>query len=206
MPEGPPTVRQECGTTLLEMVLACALLGLLLVCALAAQTSAREANEVNRETGHRSQIGELAAELLTYHLSAAGHRGLAELQDLGGPPLALGNDVVSGSDALTVRYVEERWYEQPTLRVLHFDVKRDSGGRWNLYLREEGATRQPAVQKVSGLQVERMILADGSSVTGDAALPVEVVALQLRLDFAWGDSRRLTVALPAPTVLVGEGA
>ncbi|HEX7003176.1 MAG TPA: hypothetical protein VF168_03210 [Trueperaceae bacterium] len=192
----------EAGSSLLEMLLACTLLGMLLLAAAQAQLYGRQANEVNEEAGHRGQIAELASELLGYHLGMAGHRGLNELRDLGGPALAITRGAGGASDALTVRYVEERWYEEPTLRALRIDVRRDGEGRWNLYLREEGATRQPAVQQVRGLHLTGVVLADGSVWGADAALPAEVVALQVRLEFTWGESRELTIPLPRETLMV----
>ena len=194
---------RERGSTLLEMLLASSLLAMLLLAAAQAQVHGREANEASREAGHRAQIVELASELVDYHLGLAGHRGLGAPRDLGGPALALEANPTA-SDAVAVRYVEERWYEEPTLRALHIDVRRDGSGRWNLYLREEGSTRQPAVQQVSGFDVTGLVLADGTSAPPEVGSPVEVTAIQVRLEFAWGESRDLTIALPGPTLLVPE--
>lgn len=196
----------ERGTTLLEMLLACALLGMLLLAITGAHVKALEASEVNEAVALRGQVAELATELLEYHLGLAGHRGLKESLDLAGPALSFSRPARGGSDALAVRYVEERWYGQPELRVLRFDVRRDSAGRWNLYLQEEGANRQPAVQDVSGLRVERVVTVEGESLPGDAQLPLDVVALVLRLEFSWGEDRTVTIGLPRVVRLVEEAS
>ena len=202
----PSYERAESGTTLLEMLLACALLAMLLLAATGAHVKALEASDLSEEVGFRGQVTELATELLEYHLGLAGHRGLTASLDLGGPALSLSRPARGGSDALAVRYVEERWYSQPELRVLRFDVRRDSGGRWNLYLQEEGANRQPAVQNVSALRVERVITVEGESLPGDTRLPLDVVALVLRLEFTWGEERTVTIGLPRVVRLVEEAS
>lgn len=195
-----------CGTTLLEMLLACTLLGMLLLAATSAHVKALDASAVNEEVALRGQVTELAGELLEYHLGLAGHRGLKESLDLQGPALSLSRSARGGSDALAVRYVEERWYSRPELRVLRFDVRRDSAGRWNLYLQEAGANRQPAVQEVRGLRVERFITVEGASLPADTQLPLDIVALALRLEFTWGENRTVTIGLPRVVRLVEESS
>lgn len=187
------------GVTLLETLLACTLLTVLLVAAMAVNVEAGKTLRLNEDVAARSQIVELASELLRYHLGLAGHEGLGVAGDdgLAGPALTLARGVSpGGSDAVNVRYLEERWYRQPELRALHFDVKRDSNGRWNLYQREEGATRQPAVKSVTGMRVTGFVAADGALLPPEAPLPLEAAAIELELRFAWDETRLLTVGLP----------
>ncbi|MEX2536135.1 MAG: type II secretion system protein [Trueperaceae bacterium] len=197
-----PTSR-SLGMTLLEMLLACTLLGVLLLTATGVQVQARKASTVSEEVAFHAQIVELASELLRYHLGLAGHRGLGAPGNLQGPGLALARGS-GGSDAFAVRYLEERWYAQPELRALRFDVRRDSTGRWNLYQQEEGATRQPAVQHVNGLELTGIIALDGAELSADASLPVDAVAIELNLRFSWGESRTLMVSFPTPVRVVEE--
>ena len=185
------------------MVLACALLSAVLLAAGSAQVRALEANAASREADHRAQVAELAAEVLGYHLGLAGHRGLADLVELGGPGLTLARSG-AGPHALAVRYLEERWSGEPVLRALRLEVGKDGRGEWNLYLREEGAVRQPAVQGVSGLRVTGLVLPDGRLLAGDAPLPATVAALELLVEFAWGGRRALTVTFSRPLAVAEE--
>jgi Tfp pilus assembly protein PilW len=136
----PPARRRgrgQDGITLAEMLLACCLLSTLLLATAGMHAEARRSTTVSHEAALRGQIVELSAELLHYHLGLAGHRGLHQDGDLEGPALAVGMGAgQGGSDALAVRYVEERWYSEPQLRALRFDVKRDGAGLWNLYQQE----------------------------------------------------------------------
>lgn len=201
----PVPRRLDAGTTIAEMLVACTLLSILLLAATEVNAGARRSAALAHEVALRGQVVELAVELLHYHLALAGHRGVHSERELSGPGLALGRGASQGgSDALAVRYLEERWYQEPELRALRFDVKRDSKGSWNLYQQEEGATRQPAVQHVAGLKVERFLAPDGSLLSGDAPLPLDALALELRLSFVWGESRSFTVALPGVQRVVEE--
>ncbi|MEX2542752.1 MAG: hypothetical protein WD314_13145 [Trueperaceae bacterium] len=189
--------RRDAGTTVAEMLIACALLSVLLLAATEVHASARRSAALSQELALRGQVAELAVELLHYHIALAGHGGVGSERELSGAALALGRGASQGgSDALAVRYVEERWYQEPKLRALRFDVKRDGNGLWNLYQQEEGATRQPAVQHVEGVSVERFVAPDGALLPGDSPLPLDATALELRLSFVWGETRSFTVALP----------
>jgi type II secretory pathway component PulJ len=199
----PPS--RQAGATLVEMVVAGALLSLLLMAAGSLHAQAHRSASVGHEVALRTQIAELSAELLRYHVGLAGHRGIHEGADLEGPALALGRGASQGgSDTLAVRYLEERWYAEPELRVLRFDVKRDGSRLWNLYQQEDGATRQPAVQRVSGLRVHRFVAPDGALLPGDAALPLDASALELGLSFDWGESKVISVPLPGVQRVVAE--
>lgn len=193
------------GAALIEMLVACTLLSLLLFTATAVHAGARRASQLSQELAHRSQVIELSTELLRYHVGLAGHRGVSAPADLEGPALAVLRPSSSGaSDALSVRYSEERWYSPPSIRSLRFDVKRDTKGLWNLYQREEGARRQPAVQRVSGLRIESFSKADGGIVPADSTLPLDATAVTLQIEFDWGESRLLTVRLPGVQQVVEE--
>jgi hypothetical protein len=206
----PATLRpclraRQAGTTLAEMLMACSLLSMLLLAAAGMHAEARRSTTVSEEAALRGQIVELAAELLRYHLGLAGHRGVSQEGDLQGPALAVGLGAgQGGSDTLAVRYLEERWYAEPELRALRFDVKRDGTGLWNLYQQEAGATRQPAVQRVSGLAIVNFVGTDGGLLPADSSLPLAAVALELELRFDWGESRLVGIALPGAQLVEAE--
>jgi prepilin-type N-terminal cleavage/methylation domain-containing protein len=182
------------GFSLAEMLVACALLSLLLLSASAVHVEARRSTSLSEEVALRGQVIELASELLHYHLALAGHHGVNEpAADLGGPAMSIAAGATPGGDRMGVRYLEERWYREPEVRTLYFDVKRDSNGTWNLYQREAGATRQPAVQLVNALELVAYIAPDGSLLPSDTAPPLEARGLELELGFAWGETRRITV-------------
>jgi type II secretory pathway component PulJ len=196
---------RRAGSTLAEMLMACGLLSMLLLAAAGMHAEARRSTTASQEVALRGQIVELAAELLQYHLGLAGHRGVKQEGDLQGPALAVGPGAgQGGSDTLAVRYIEERWYGGAELRALRFDVKRDGNGLWNLYQQEAGATRQPAVQRVSGLAIVNFVGTDGRLLPGDSTLPLEAVALELELRFDWGESRLVGIALPGVQLVETE--
>jgi hypothetical protein len=185
---------RQAGLSLVEMLVSCALLSLLMIVATGMHAEARRAASLTEEVTLRGQILELSTEVLRYHLALAGHGGMAGSATPTGAALELARGAgARGSDTVTVRYVEERWYGEPEERVLSFDVKRDGSGQWNLYQREEGATRQPAVQQVEDLRVARFLAADGSTLPGDASLPLAAVGVELELGYTWGDRRQLLV-------------
>jgi hypothetical protein len=187
------------------MLMACGLLSMLLLAAAGMHVEAGRSTGVSQEVALRGQIVELAAELLHYHLGLAGHRGVSQEGDLQGPALAVGLGAgQGGSDTLAVRYMEERWYQEPELRALRFDVKRDGAGLWNLYLQEAGATRQPAVQRVNGLAIAGFVGPDGRHLPAESTLPLEAVALELELRFDWGESRLVGIALPGVQLVEAE--
>lgn len=183
------------GSSLVEMLVACALLAMLLAAAAGVHAEARMSAAATEDIAQRGQLVELASELLHYHIGLAGHRGLSDpLFDLAGPALSFSRGASQGgNDLLAVRYAEERWYQPAQLRALNFDVKRDSRGLWNLYQREEGATRQPAVQQVDGLKVTSFIAHDGSSLPADSPLPLDAVGIEMLLGFTWGETRPVTI-------------
>lgn len=186
------------GTSLPETLVACALAAMLVLVAGQMQVDARRLQAAGEVAALQAQVGELASELLSYNLSLAGHSGVHALLDIGGPALEVARGAAQGgSDALTVRFVEERWRSTPVVRELRFEARRDGSGRWNLYMREAGATRQPAVQDVTGLRVAGFLGSDGTLLPASTPLPLDAVGIGLDVDFAFGESRTLLVSFAA---------
>lgn len=185
------------GITLIELVVACALLSLLLLAAGSVSVQARQAATSSEQTAYRGQLVELTAEFLRYHVGMAGHQGTgATRTDLAGPPLAVAiGEGSSESDLLAVRYLEDRWRSEPVLRAFRFEARKDGSGNWNLYRQEPGSYRQPAVQEVTSIELLAYLAADGRSYPASTPLPLKAVALEVEVGFAWGAKRTLLLPL-----------
>lgn len=193
--------RQRSGLSLLEVLVTGAVLAIF-VAALGPVTvqAARLGRSVD-EAAMRSQITALAGELLAFDLSRAGYAGVAdEPRDLGGPALEVMLDGGSGGDAFTVRFVDDLTGELPVVRVLTLQAARDSSGGWNLYQQEAGATKQPAVQEVRRIEIAEVVLPDGQLLAA-SSLPQLAAALELMVEFTWGDAVGMRVEFPVPRLI-----
>lgn len=137
----------------------------------------------------RIQLESLARNAVIQEIGFAGYGG-DFLGEFGGYTIEVGlGRNADTADTFRIHYLEERWLESPVERHITFDVARDSGGTWNLYRREEGGTRQPAVQDVTNLKVLGFVDQDGELVMPWAAWPEEVTAMIVQLSFSWGSQR-----------------
>jgi len=150
------------------------------------------------DMAERVQLESTAANVVVMELSFAGY-GDGMFGDLDGPTIEIG---LSGredrSDTFRVHYLEERWLETPVARNVTIDVKQDSKGGWNLYRREDGATRQPAVQDVTNLKLLGLITESGELLSPEAAWPERISAFIVQLSFSWETSRSAYIAFNSP--------
>lgn len=225
----PRPERRAAGFTLLEALVALAVLGLLLAVLARGLALAHQASAVVDERAEEQQVAGLASALLRYDLGSAGYArpDLAESFEVPEPALLLERrpDDPFG-DRLRVRYLEDRELDVPKLRDHGFSAGVDGRGDPQLYRREGSGSRQPMVAGLTSLRV--VALADGngwrslrfqdpaSGAAQDAAndpaasvtglYPV-VTGLRLELTFAWGQTVLLVADLPnAPALRVLDGA
>jgi hypothetical protein len=106
----------------------------------------------------------------------------------------------SEPDAITVRYLEDRYLSESLHRVITFEIGRDRRGHSNLYRREESAVRQPAVEDVTNLKLLGYLRPDGSLVVSTEAMPIpaDLSGLALELTFDWQERHRFNVAFVNP--------
>lgn len=163
------------GFTLIEMLIALAIFGLLLTGLLQTERGYRQA-AVDEDAALRIQRKLAAIELLRAELGMAGYRhGGADLE----------TTRAGATDRIVFRYLEDRIAAAPSVREIAFDAGRDRNGTPSLYRREGTSFRQPAVAGVTELRVVGWV-ARGSGVQS-AAPPVRPSAVLLELEFEWGE-------------------
>ncbi len=195
-------MRHHQGLTLHEFVLVLALFGLLLL-GLASMTAASQRSyQQSESSGMRLASRRAAASLLNYELGLAGYTGTGQAalcrtctEVLPTLTVHKGGEE-SQPDAITVRYLEDRFLAEPQQKTITFEIGRDRRGRSNLYRREESAVRQPAVEDVIGLKLLGYLRPDGSMVvsTQVTPIPADLSGLVLELTFAWQEHHRFNVA------------
>ena len=150
----------------------------------------------------RVQLESMARNVVVAELSMAGN-GAGLVGDLDGPTVEIGlASREDQSDTFTIRYLADRWLAEPEVRHITMDVARDSQGNWNLYRREEGATRQPAVQEVTNLKLLNFMNEAGEYVAASSPdWPDRIMAFVVRLSFGWGSERIALVRFLSPQEL-----
>jgi prepilin-type N-terminal cleavage/methylation domain-containing protein len=193
------TQRRGAGFTLTEALVALAIFALLLVTVGHFTVGSVRAYRAALQLLERSQITALAEEVVLQEIGLAGY-GLAPAA--GGPAAATVeisvNPQPDRSDSIRVHYLEERWLAAPQLQEITIDVVRDSNGNPNLYRRQQGATRQPAVQGVTNLKLFRFIDESGQQTDPAAGWPQRIGGLVLRLSFDWDAERFVVIQFGVP--------
>lgn len=194
------------GFTLVELLVAAALMVLLLSALGGLFISASRAYRTNDEMSDRQQGANVAAQLLSYEIGLAGYKGSdaaasgREFKSAGVEESTL--EIVRGtsataSDTVTVRYYEDRLGGDPVKVAVTFSAARDSRGLFNLYRHNHVDTnRQPAVQQVRTLKVASYIERDGRE--SRAATKETLAALRLELTFTDGQTKQVVVGLDNP--------
>lgn len=177
------------GFTLSELLTGLLVLGVLLV---AGAEFTRLSVRQYRRAGsmmERVQLESTARNAVIQELGFAGY-GRGFLGDFSGSTVEVrpGRDADT-PDVFRIHYLEERWLETPQERHITFEVARDGSGTWNLYRREDGATRQPAVQDVTNLKLLSFVDGAGQLSTPWTPWPAEVTGMVVQLTFSWGTQR-----------------
>lgn len=195
--------RQPGGFTLVEILVGLAILVILGLALSQYFTSSIRSYQQTTAMLERVQLESIARNVVVQELSFAGY-GQGFIGEFTGPTIEIG---LSGredrSDTFKVHYLEEQWSASPVQRHVTIDVTRDSKGNWNLYRREEGATRQPAVQEVTNLKLIGFITPDGSLLGPEDPWPEQISAFIVNISFSWDTSRTAYIAFGAPQRLGG---
>ena len=189
------------GFTLPEVLVSLAILGLILL-ALGQYVTGSVRNYRQTTTMlERVQLESTARNVVVRELSFAGY-GRGFIGGFSGPTIEIGlADREDRSDTFRVHYLEERWLAEPVQRQITFDVARDGNGLWNLYRREQGATRQPAVQEITNLKLVGLVTTDGQVLSQHEPWPAEIKAFVVKLSFSWETSRLAYITFTAPQQL-----
>lgn len=189
------------GFTLVEILVSLVLLGLLLLALSQYFTGSARNYRESAAMLERVQLESTARNVVIRELSFAGYGG-GFIGEFTGPTIEIGlADREDRSDTFRIQYLEERWLAEPEQRNITIDVARDSNGLWNLYRREQGATRQPAVQEITNLKLAAFVTIDGQVQLPDEPWPAEIAAFMVRISFSWDTSRLAYIRFAAPQVL-----
>lgn len=147
--------REYAGFTLVELLTALAIL-MLLLGALSSFTVGTCRSY--RSAWSHAQLSAVAEDVVLQELSLAGY-GLV-LHEASAAAATVGININARadlSDSVRMHHLEHRWRAQPEWQETTLDAATDGQGNWNLYRREAGATRQPAVQGVTNLKLHSFI-------------------------------------------------
>lgn len=213
--------RRHLGFTLLELLVASAVMVILIAAAVALFVSSGRAYDVSERLSLQQQEIESAAKILSYDLSLAGYRGttLAALdRSFAQPFIAVEKNVSAGSDRIIMRYFEDdddsRLFGaqstcDPQPCVVRYDVALadDGSGTALLYRREgEAGDRIGIVQAVRHFRVLQYIRRVGDPVDIEAgtAVPDNLAAVNIEIAFENGGLWRFPVAINNPVALGAE--
>lgn len=189
------------GFTLVEILVGLVLLGLLLLGLGQYFTGSVRNYRESAAMLERVQLESTARNVVIRELSFAGY-GSGFIGEFTGPTIEIGvADREDRSDTFRIQYLEERWLAEPEQREIIIDVARDSNGLWNLYRREQGATRQPAVQEITNLKLAALVTTDGKVLMPDEPWPAEIAAFMVQISFSWDTSRLAYIRFAAPQLL-----
>lgn len=201
-------MRRSHGLTILELLIATAVLTVVLLTLSQLFLSTRVSYEVSEDVSAQRQNVETAAQILKYDLSLAGYRSID-----GG---ALGRSFTctfaftpgpSGApDEISAWYYEDRYVAAPELKAVRFYLDGDA------LMREENGT---AAEVVSGLEDLQFIAWHNRSIQTfgggyleyappSTASQDDFAGYQLMLTFAGGEQEVVSVALPNPQIIASS--
>lgn len=207
----PGTFRSASGFTLLEMLIAAAILLLVLAAIGGLLVSSLRGYGTSERITDRQQDVESAVAVMSYDLGLAGFRGTAATdfasQDFGADPTL---EIAKGAgdedpDTLTIRYFEDasRRYgaTDPCTSYceVRYEVGSDANGVSVLY-RVEGdgsGERRGILQDLANLKVVEYIQRNGVHVAAAAgvAVPAQLAGLNIELTLADGDVWRFPIGV-----------
>lgn len=179
------------GFTLVELLIAAAILGVLLTVLSVLFTSSARAYRTTADVSDLQQRAELVRTLLTYELGLAGYRGVGSgYASLTPPstPLTLSLAADGSIAEVGAVYLEDRYSGTPAFRSVAYSVGPVTGVAGGALVRTEGGVASPALEGVQALRAVRFLLRDGSTpvdiTTGTAAAPAGAVAIEFLVTLA----------------------
>lgn len=202
-------MRQRSGFTILELLVAAAIMIVILGALSGLFASTVRANRTNTRSSEGQQNAEAAVQLLKSEVALAGYRGTdtqASFRTFPAPTTST-LDVTADSstrDRISVRFFEDRPNGavtnagSPTVRTLTFGINSDS----ELTRQQDGGFNRAVVEGVTNLKVTsyRSLSSTGSVVTSPT-MPTNKATLRgltVRLTFADTTTKDVAIALPNP--------
>ncbi|MDZ7800520.1 MAG: type II secretion system protein [Trueperaceae bacterium] len=170
--------RSSQGVTLIELLVALAIMGVLLAALASILNTTNTAYRTHARAVDQSEVRFLVTQILRYHVRLAGYVGSTgeQVNTVCGRSVEATKGSGSGSDALTIRYFEDRRYEadEPTNSTLcsngdsvtHITFSASDG-----FFTQDG---EAVVEGVTGFEVEEFVAS-----SDEAIAPFEVSAEQL---------------------------
>jgi len=208
----PSRARARSGFTILELLIAGAVIAIVLGATTALLARSYQAYQLNQELSERQQEIEGAVKILSYDVALAGYRGntLADVaRTFGAPTIRVfsgGATAGAGSDRLEVRYFEDtdRLFGGDDACgspcVVTYDVD-DDNGTLLLYRQEGTSEERGIVQQVESFRVLQYISRAGQTCTfgaveeGCPTFPENLAGLNIEIRFSDGGTWRFPVGI-----------
>lgn len=176
--------QKQSGFTLVELLVAIAVLGILLAVLGQIFVSGARAYRATEAVTDRQQEASVASQILTYEIGLAGYKGTNENDHT--KPLNrtfLIEKGTDGNDAVTVFYYEDRDFGADALAGLHETRFYVQDGI--LYRQEEQESGKPVVHGIQKLTVTSLIERGGGEIipVPGVAVPSDLAALNIQLTF-----------------------
>jgi prepilin-type N-terminal cleavage/methylation domain-containing protein len=201
-------MNRRSGFTLLELLIAAAIMAIILAALGALFVSSSQAYRTTVRVTERQQEAEAAIQLLVHEIGLAGYRGVGE-HDANrtfsgdGRTLVITHGVGTAPDTVQVRYFEDRFL--PGERLVTFGVNAE---RRTIFRQEGAGEAQDIVSNVTNLQVIQYIRRDGIRVEVPPEeprppIPENLAAINLEITFADNSVWRFPVGLSNPQTTGG---
>ncbi|MBS3966570.1 MAG: prepilin-type N-terminal cleavage/methylation domain-containing protein [Truepera sp.] len=201
-------MNRRSGFTLLELLIASAILIIILAALGALFASSSQAYRSNVRVTERQQEAETAIQLLIHEIGLAGYRGVGQHDadrafSGDGRTLVITHGVSGAPDTVQVRYFEDRFL--PGERLVTFGINAESR---TIFRREGTGEPQDIAANVVDLQVIQYIRRDGIRVEVPREGPIPPVpgnlaALNLEITFVDGSLWRFPIGLNNPQTTGG---
>lgn len=200
------TMRLALGFTLVEMLIASAILGVILAALTGLFSSSSNALRTNKTLSDQQQNAAISEQVLKYELGLAGYRGVSQNDLIGntftGHTLSVTRGTGSASDSIRVKYFEDRLYGEGStdiLRDVTFSI-RTSGGKSYLTRKEGSGTASNLVEGVTQLKVLNYIKRNGDVIPASSTIPNTLVGLQVKLEFTNAPAKTVFVSFQNPQI------
>ncbi len=208
------TLKTTRGITLVELLIAASILGVLLAALTGLFSSSAGAMKKNKELSDKQQNAAVAEQVLKYELGLAGYRGATTdalvANTFTNKTLAVTTGSGTASDTIQVRYYEDRLYGTGTtatknglLRNVTFGVQQVNGKSY--LTRKEcntsscitAATATPLVADITKLKITGYFRPEGPATRLDV-IPPDVVGLALQLTFSDTTTKNVFISFQNP--------
>jgi prepilin-type N-terminal cleavage/methylation domain-containing protein len=194
------------GITLVEMLIASAILGVILAALTGLFSSSSNAMQSNKTLSDQQQNAAVSEQVLKYELGLAGYRGVSQ-DDLDnntfsgtGQTLLVTKGIGTASDSIRVRYFEDRLYgegSEDVLRDVTFAIG-PSNGKSYLTRQEGSGTASPLVEGVTKLKITNYVKRNGEVIPAGNTIPNTLVGLRLTLGFSDAPDKTIFVSFQNP--------